>query len=425
MLSPNGAGAAPAASANAKAYESNGANSFAPASKAASASDSASAASGAGKGFRACLAAAHEGAGSVAANRSGSGAARRAAGGTGAHGADRKEDETAAQRARQADKQADKQADNQADKQADGQADKATDSRTEERADDRSSGSSAAAASAAALQGAVIVHGAAAGPSAAALSAAGDGSGTNLPPGGTNVPVGAGTCGTPLAALGEGSGANAVLGAVVGALAGAGDASGAAGNKPGVAALDLNRMRLLPTSSSAPNAAGDVSAQAPTHGAHGPTPNLLAPAGAPAQNSGAAPGAGPVPTGFEQAVGQRLVWMAQHGSRDALLQLHPEHLGALEVHLKMDGDTAQVTLSSPHAPVREALHSAVPQLRNLLGAAGLNLGQVNVDAGRQREANRFLDGDAGSRAAPADPAGPVQSSGAVLQLGSGLVDLFA
>jgi flagellar hook-length control protein FliK len=137
----------------------------------------------------------------------------------------------------------------------------------------------------------------------------------------------------------------------------------------------------------------------------------------------------PPGAGFDQGLAQRLVWMVQHGFRDARLHLHPEHLGAVDVHLTVDDAAAQVTLSSPHAMVREAMTQAVPQLRDLLGSAGLMLSHVNVDAGQSGGSGSF-GAHAGSDigAAPngtAVSAADETGAGAALRMPAGLVDLFA
>lgn len=84
---------------------------------------------------------------------------------------------------------------------------------------------------------------------------------------------------------------------------------------------------------------------------------------------------------FEDGVGQRLIWMANQGTQDARVRVHPEHLGPIEIHVKLNGDAAHVSFSSPHSLVRDALTDAVPRLREMLGDAGLSLAQADVGSG--------------------------------------------
>jgi flagellar hook-length control protein FliK len=188
---------------------------------------------------------------------------------------------------------------------------------------------------------------------------------------------------------------------------------------------------------------GVLLAQNPAAGAHGaavgvqaaglmPTASTVATSidgGAAAQGQAASPALAASPgSSFDEALGQRLVWMVQHGFRDARLHLHPQHLGAIDVRLTLDRDAAQVTVSSPHAVVRETMTQAVPQLRDLLGGAGLMLTHVNVDAGHAGDSGSFDARGSDSWAAP-DRAGlsaaDDREARAALRLPTGLVDLFA
>lgn len=81
---------------------------------------------------------------------------------------------------------------------------------------------------------------------------------------------------------------------------------------------------------------------------------------------------------FADAVSGRVQWLAQSGQQFARIDLNPAHLGPLEIHIQMDGDRAQVMFGAQHAVTREALETAVPRLREMLGQSGLQLVQVNV-----------------------------------------------
>jgi flagellar hook-length control protein FliK len=92
---------------------------------------------------------------------------------------------------------------------------------------------------------------------------------------------------------------------------------------------------------------------------------------------------------FEQALGERLVWLVQEGRHDARIKLHPAELGSIDIRLSLDGDSTRISLASPHAVVRDALEQAVPRLRELLSQSGLDLSQVNVGTGDARSHGDF------------------------------------
>lgn len=75
---------------------------------------------------------------------------------------------------------------------------------------------------------------------------------------------------------------------------------------------------------------------------------------------------------------QKITWMATQQNQSAELHLNPPQLGPLDVTLKMNGDQATATFTSPHAAVREAIEQAMPKLREMLADNGIMLGNAMV-----------------------------------------------
>jgi len=93
-------------------------------------------------------------------------------------------------------------------------------------------------------------------------------------------------------------------------------------------------------------------------------------------------------------LGARLTLMATRGEQHGALRLSPEHLGPLEVQIHLQDDKASVWFGAQHADTRSALQEALPRLRELFAASGMQLG----DAGVSREAPRQARApDAGER----------------------------
>lgn len=109
--------------------------------------------------------------------------------------------------------------------------------------------------------------------------------------------------------------------------------------------------------------------------------------------------------GFEQALGQRLVMMVQQGVQHARVSIHPEHLGPMDIRMRIDSEGAHLLLQSPHAPVREVLEQALPRLRDMLAEGGLELVDVDVGDNGQETGERAADAPtsraAGDRSAEA------------------------
>ena len=131
-----------------------------------------------------------------------------------------------------------------------------------------------------------------------------------------------------------------------------------------------------------------------------------------------------------EAVGQRLTWLASNGGGRAEIQLDPPELGRLQVGIEIRGESAQVHFQSDQAPVREALDSALPRLREMLNQAGFSDLQFDVSQGGADERH--------AGAARSDDAGPGRTVGAEGEAetaagrptlaglaGNGLVDLYA
>jgi flagellar hook-length control protein FliK len=134
---------------------------------------------------------------------------------------------------------------------------------------------------------------------------------------------------------------------------------------------------------------------------------------------------------WNEDLGQKITWMAGHGSQSAELQLNPPDLGPLHVVLNVSGDQATALFTSPHAAVREAVQQALPKLRDMLADNGIMLGNASVsDQGRQGAQSGYSGG--GSKPSASSGRGAVEVSSvqqgprsiSMLQT-QGLVDTFA
>ncbi len=112
--------------------------------------------------------------------------------------------------------------------------------------------------------------------------------------------------------------------------------------------------------------------------------------------SGAPPTAG-VPTvtvatafghaDWDQALGDRIQWLVGQKVQGAQVRLNPANLGPMEVRIQMQNDQASIQFTAHHAVVREALEAALPRLREMLEASGVQLVDVDV-SGQQSFADR-------------------------------------
>lgn len=74
----------------------------------------------------------------------------------------------------------------------------------------------------------------------------------------------------------------------------------------------------------------------------------------------------------------RITWMVKQDVQSASIKLNPPHLGPLEVKVSLVNDQVNVSFTTHHAPVREALDGSMARLKDMLGDNGLQLGDANV-----------------------------------------------
>jgi flagellar hook-length control protein FliK len=130
--------------------------------------------------------------------------------------------------------------------------------------------------------------------------------------------------------------------------------------------------------------------------------------------------------GWDQAVGQKLVWMVNQKHQVAQLHLNPPDLGQLKIAISLDQNQASAQFFSAHASVREALEVAMPRLREMLADSGITLGNASVgtEAFREPTQQQPRAHVEQSGAVVAD-SGTVSSGERLLRPMLGLVDTFA
>lgn len=84
---------------------------------------------------------------------------------------------------------------------------------------------------------------------------------------------------------------------------------------------------------------------------------------------------------FASGLADRLLAMAGPGTQSARLKLHPDHLGALQVEIRITDGSAQVWFGATSDQARHAIQASLPQLRQLFADQGIQLTRTHVDAG--------------------------------------------
>lgn len=83
---------------------------------------------------------------------------------------------------------------------------------------------------------------------------------------------------------------------------------------------------------------------------------------------------------MEAEIGESIEWMVDQKLQSARIRISPEHLGTIEVELKLDGDRVHAHFSAAQAEVRQVLNDSLPKLREMLDAQGLQMGDTAVQS---------------------------------------------
>lgn len=138
--------------------------------------------------------------------------------------------------------------------------------------------------------------------------------------------------------------------------------------------------------------------------------------------------ASPGKSGWDQAISQKVVWMVGSGEQSATLNLNPPDLGPLQVVINVNNDKADTTFISQNVEVRKALEEGMSTLRDMMGQAGVELGQTNVSTNSQAQQSfEQASKQAGRSITDTGASAPEQlrNSVAVARVANGLVDTFA
>lgn len=136
----------------------------------------------------------------------------------------------------------------------------------------------------------------------------------------------------------------------------------------------------------------------------------------------------PQPTGsaaWNQALGERIVWMAGQNQQAATLTLNPPELGPVQVTLKIVGELTTAHFAATHPEARQSLEAALPRLRDMMQEAGIQLGQASVGSDAPNPQPERMASDTIVKHSPSPTVEPSPVGSLPLRRGIGLVDTFA
>lgn len=121
---------------------------------------------------------------------------------------------------------------------------------------------------------------------------------------------------------------------------------------------------------------------------------------------------------------EHIVWLGQQGLKSALIKIHPEDLGPLEISIKVVKDSASVSIHSHSSHVCDIVDQALPRLREMMTEQGLNLSDVYV--GTDERSRQFPQNNYGAEEVVAmHTEDEVQAVPLAQKARDGLIDYFA
>lgn len=109
-------------------------------------------------------------------------------------------------------------------------------------------------------------------------------------------------------------------------------------------------------------------------------------------------------------LGQNIQWMVgQHISR-ANLNIHPEHLGPLQISIDQKNDQTNIQITTAHPLTRDLLDQQMPKLREWLNDAGLANAQITLNLGQSGQQNAGQSAGQSSRDGSPSAASSASSS---------------
>jgi len=137
--------------------------------------------------------------------------------------------------------------------------------------------------------------------------------------------------------------------------------------------------------------------------------------------------------GWDQALGERIQWMAGQKLQSAQIKLNPANLGPMEVRIQVQNEQASIQFTSAHGVVREALEAALPRLRDMFESSGVELVDVDVSGqsfaeqqpGTGEGASAGWDGAVAEQDSGQDSELTVQDTPLGRFLENGRLDIFA
>lgn len=123
---------------------------------------------------------------------------------------------------------------------------------------------------------------------------------------------------------------------------------------------------------------------------------------------------------------EQIVWLGNQNIKSALIKIHPEDLGPIEISVKVVKDTASVSINTHNSHVRDIVDQTLPKLRDMMAEQGLSLSDVHIGTNQQGRQFSEQGKDSGNGAESIQGMeDEIQITSLVKRPPKGLIDYFA
>jgi len=123
---------------------------------------------------------------------------------------------------------------------------------------------------------------------------------------------------------------------------------------------------------------------------------------------------------------QQILWLGQQQIDKAVIRIHPEELGPLEVKLQILEDSIGLSIQTTNQPVSHLLEQTMPRLREMMLEQGITLSQVSIETNTNTNPqNRFQQNNEFVEATEANAVTTENEILVPVKVSQGLIDYFA
>lgn len=122
---------------------------------------------------------------------------------------------------------------------------------------------------------------------------------------------------------------------------------------------------------------------------------------------------------------QQIIWLGQQQIDNAVIRIHPEELGPLEVKLHWVDDNIDINIQATNQPIGRLLEQSMPLLKEMMLEQGLTLSQVTIETSTNANQQHHSQQNSKSDNEPSEQLLMSQETPVFIRKSQGIIDYFA